>query len=151
MSNATWQIVSKKEPHWETVSERKSEREIFELSVTAESEHRSGTVHQWRGMIEIDESGVQHLKYMLLDGSEHVDGSTALPKIDIHKLITREENPAAAFEKVARTCDEYTQWMEKNLVAHEEKERRDQESVSATTLCLQQLAAEGIHPGGSLG
>ena len=22
MSNATWQIVSKKEPHWETVSER---------------------------------------------------------------------------------------------------------------------------------
>ena len=136
MSNATWQIVSKRE----------SEREVFELLVTAESEPRPGTIYQWRGKIEIDESGGQHLKNMSLDGSRNVDRPNDSSNIGIHKLILREEDPAAAFEKVARICDEDTQEMERGIVEQEEKNRQDRESVSATTLCLQQLAAEGTHP-----
>ena len=84
---------------------------------------------------------------MFLDGSEHVDESTTQPKIDTHELITPREYPEAAFEKVAEICDQYTQLMERNLVAHEEKKRQNREGVSSTTLRLHQLAAEGIHPG----
>ena len=140
MSNATWQIMSKLE----------SEQEIFYLSVKAESEHRPGAIYRWLGKIAIDESGGQHLNAMLLDATNSSDSAgkgTAFPKIDIHKLITREDDPKAAFENVAIACDKVTQRMERSLVEREEKERQDREGVSATTLRLRQLEAEGIHPG----
>ena len=140
MSNSTWQIVSKQEFGHET----------FELSVTAESEHRPGIVYRWRGKIEIDESGGQHLKNMFLDGAGSADKGAALPKMDVHTWITRGDDPAAAFENVAGAYDEDTQRMEKSFLEREEKERRDRESVGATTLCLKQLADEGIHPGAGL-
>ncbi len=150
MSSATWEIISKRESVFkrDSVSKRKfiCSQEKFELAVTVESEHRPGTVYRWRGKIEIDESGGQHLKSMFLDKARGVDRETAFPKIDIHKLITREDDLTAAFEKVASACDEGTQRMERSLVEQEEQERQDRESVSATTLCLRQLAAEGIHP-----
>ena len=146
MSNATWQIVSKKESHWEIVSKQMSEQEIFMLLVTAESEPRPGTIYQWRGKIEIDESGGQHLKNMSLDGSRNVDRPNDSSNIGINKWIPHEEDPAAAFEEIARICDEDTQEAERGIVKREEKNRQDRASVSATTLSLQQLAAEGLHP-----
>ena len=150
MSSATWEIISKRESVYNNKRDPKqqSEQEIFELSVTAESEHRPGIVYRWRGRIEIDESGGQHLNTMFLDtdnSSESAGRGTAYPKIDIHKLITREDDPTAAFEKAARACDDGTQRIERSLVEREQKERQDREGVDATTLCLRQLAAEGIH------
>ncbi len=147
MSNTTWQIVSKRESVYNKLDPKHDlEQEIFLLAVTAESEHQPGTVYQWRGKIEIDESGDQHLNRMFLDGPPSVDREISPLNIDVHTWITHEEDPAAAFEKVARACDEHTQWIEKNFVEQVEKERQYRERVSATTLCLQQLATEGIHP-----
>ena len=145
MNSATWEIISKRESVYKKDSGQKFVQERFELAVTAESEHRPGAVYRWRGDIEIDESGGQHLKSMFLDKVRGVDRETALLKIDIHKLITREDDPKAAFEKIASACDEATQRMERSLVEQEQQEQQDREGVSATTLCLRQLAAEGIH------
>ena len=145
MSNATWQIVLKRE----------LEKERFELLVTVESEHRPGTVYRWRGEIEIDESGGQHLKDMFLDNAENSDNAenadkgAALPKLAVQTWITQEDDPTDAFENIARACDEYTQEMERALVERNEKEERDREKISATTLFLKQMAAEGVHPGTS--
>ena len=156
MSNATWQIVLKRESvsKRDFVSKQKfiCRQERFELLVTVESEHRPGTVYRWRGEIEIDESGGQHLKDMFLDNAENSDNAdkgAALPKLAVQTWITQEDDPTDAFENIARACDEYTQEMERALVERNEKEERDREKISATTLFLKQMAAEGVHPGTS--
>ena len=140
MSDAAWKIT------------RKGNR--FDLAVTATSEHRPGTVYQWQGEIEIDESGIQHLENIFLIEAGEANGANekATPKvIYLYKHITDDDNPAVVFTKIAKICDENTQEMERNLVEREKRERMAEERISAALRCLTELENEGIHNVASYG
>ena len=61
MSDAAWKITRK--------------GGSFDLAITARSEHRPGTVYQWQGEIEIDESGIQHLENISLIEAGEANGA----------------------------------------------------------------------------
>ena len=140
MSDAAWQITRK--------------GSSFDLAVTARSEHRPGTVYQWQGEIEIDQSGIQHLTSIFLIEAGEANGANekVTPKaIHLYKHITHDNNPAVVFTKIAKICDENTQEMERHLVEREKREQMAEERVSAALRRLTELEDEGIHNVASYG
>ena len=66
MSDATWKIRHRKNGPQPVSWEDTSDQDQFELLVTAKSEHRPGIVHQWRGRINVDETGNQNIRTISL-------------------------------------------------------------------------------------